>query len=251
MLNLKVKSYLKSIAGIFGYDIVRARASEGERRVGLFEVLLEHYILTSGGARGAILQVGANDGVRCDPIAKLIRKHKLKAVLIEPLPDMFEDLRRNYAGIDSVIFENVAISTSEGCMTIYRISRDAKDVPDWAHGIASFSREHLMKSAKSSDVTNEPAFLNAIESVSVPVKTVRQIVDKYDVSNILALQVDTEGHDFVVVKSAIAAGCTPIFIHYEHANLSLSEQRACRSMLMRSGYSFVTEVNDTVAIRNP
>lgn len=32
-----------------------------------------------------VLQIGANDGEQCDPVAHFIRKHRWKAVLVEPV----------------------------------------------------------------------------------------------------------------------------------------------------------------------
>jgi len=89
-----------------------------------------------------------------------------------------------------------------------------------------------------------------IEQVSVPVITVSQLLEKHpSLPSILALQVDTEGHDFNVIQSAIEAGCLPKIINYEHRHLSLPDQVACRSLLMSKGYYFHSIHKDTLAVR--
>jgi hypothetical protein len=44
------------------------------------------------------LQIGANDGVFCDPLHDLVLRHNLSGLLVEPLRNLFERLRANYAG---------------------------------------------------------------------------------------------------------------------------------------------------------
>jgi FkbM family methyltransferase len=245
---MSIKGIVRNAINATGFDIVRARVRDGEIMTGLFEVFLEYFILAQG--KGSILQVGANDGVRADPVSGLIRKYDLDAVLIEPLPDMFEDLQKNYLGCANVRFENVAISTKDGTAALFRIKRDCNSVPDWAHGIASFDKNHLLRLANAPDVADRKSFGEAIEPVSVPVTTVSTIVERHpELQRMLALQIDTEGHDFVVIQSAMAAGCRPTLIHYEDRSLSLADQRACRAMLMDLGYGFVSEIGDAIAVQ--
>ena len=40
------------------------------------------------------IQVGANDGVMCDPIRQFIVKHSWGCILVEPVPDYFELLKK-------------------------------------------------------------------------------------------------------------------------------------------------------------
>ena len=42
------------------------------------------------------IQVGANDGLMCDPIRQFIVKHSWGGILVEPVPDYFELLKKNY-----------------------------------------------------------------------------------------------------------------------------------------------------------
>jgi hypothetical protein len=40
------------------------------------------------------VQIGANNGQRFDPIYELVTRHKLAGLAIEPLPDLFEELKK-------------------------------------------------------------------------------------------------------------------------------------------------------------
>jgi hypothetical protein len=45
------------------------------------------------------IQVGANDGIFGDPLREHILAHKWRGVLVEPQPEIFEQLKANYAGL--------------------------------------------------------------------------------------------------------------------------------------------------------
>src|ERR1700681_618887 len=58
--------------------------------------------------KGKILfvQIGANDGIKNDPIHVYVRKYHWNGLLVEPMPDFFNTLRINYMGEDQLWFEN-------------------------------------------------------------------------------------------------------------------------------------------------
>jgi hypothetical protein len=87
-----------------------------------------------------------------------------------------------------------------------------------------------------------------IESLRVPVLTIGNLIDRHaHILPVMLLQIDTEGHDFEVVKSAIQANCLPKVIHYEHQHLSIHDQLACRNLLGEKDYSFAANGHNTIA----
>ena len=58
------------------------------------QLFLENLINTS--KIRSIIQIGANDGMRKDPIRQWIVNRSISAVLIEPDPDAFAELKRSY-----------------------------------------------------------------------------------------------------------------------------------------------------------
>lgn len=59
----------------------------------------------------SFLQIGSNDGISGDPLNKFINNYNWKGILVEPIPFLFEKLKRNYFHKKSnLIFYNIAIS---------------------------------------------------------------------------------------------------------------------------------------------
>lgn len=111
-----IYTQIKSIANKFGIDIVQYRPIKIEDLIedpfNVLEFVIFYYLASS--APFSFVQIGANDGVRWDPLHDLILKHHLVGLLVEPLPDMFEQLKKNYVSESQLSFENVAIATENG-----------------------------------------------------------------------------------------------------------------------------------------
>ena len=245
-----IKRTARKVVGLgfesIGWSIARRVAANGPG-IPFLAILTEQRFALDGG--GTLLQIGANDGVMADPVYKVITKLQMPAILVEPLPDKFRDLCANYSGVPAIHFYNVAVSTKSGEAELLRFSQAAKDLPTWAQGLASFDKNVLLKH-KSMMGANRAKIENLIESVRVPVLTVADILAKHrNLPEILTLQIDTEGHDFNVVKSAVDANCLPPIINYEHKHLSYQDQFDCRALLATKNYGFFSSAADTLAYR--
>jgi FkbM family methyltransferase len=250
-MSIVTKVVGKTIRGVLegrGQEIVEREARNGPSIA--FLPLLIDYCTRRDGKR-AVVQVGANDGLMDDPVRTSITTLGLPALLVEPLPNLFEKLTSNYAGHSNVRFDNVAVSGDPGEASIYRLKASATQFPAWAHGLASFDKNVLLKH-KDWDGVKGKNFEESIEAVRVPVVTVKQLLERHpDLGPVAVLQVDTEGHDFIVVKSAIEGGLLPSIINYEHKHLSYEDQIACREMLAAKGYAFHATGTDTLAFHAP
>ncbi|MBC8137824.1 MAG: FkbM family methyltransferase [Fibrella sp.] len=239
---------LRSLLEVRGQEIVMREARNGPA-IPFLPLLIEHCTLSEG--KGAIVQIGANDGLMDDPVRKSIVSLNLPALLVEPLPNLFEKLKTNYSGQSGVRLDNVAVSNTPGQASIFRLNATATQFPAWAHGLASFDKSVLLKH-KDWDGVKGKDFEQFIEAITVPVVTVGQLLQRHpDLGNITALQIDTEGHDLIVVKSAIEGGCLPRIINYEHKHLSYADQVVCRDLLASKGYTFYSTGADTLAYRLP
>ena len=58
-----------------------------------------------------IIQVGANDGVKGDPLRNFVTKYSdfIKLLAIEPQEVAFENLKKNYLGYKNIFFSNKAV----------------------------------------------------------------------------------------------------------------------------------------------
>ena len=48
------------------------------------------------------VQIGANDGINHDPLHEYVTKYNLSGLVVEPQPDVFELLRKNYESFKKV-----------------------------------------------------------------------------------------------------------------------------------------------------
>lgn len=231
----------------FGIHVERRQAANGPA-LPVLPLVLKFFYDQDG--PGTLVQVGANDGVRGDPVRWAILRHHFPALLVEPLPDLYEKLRANYASEPQVRFANVAVGEEPGEAVMYRLPHDVPSLPDWAQGLASFDKRLLLEHRKLSGLNNVD-LERLLVTARVPVVTMTQLLAaEPGISAVLALQVDTEGHDLHVIRSALHGGIRPRIINYEHKHLSYANQEACRDLLAKSGYAFVSTREDTLAVRD-
>ena len=121
-----------------GYDLVK-HAETPSRPFSVLNLVVGKRV--ASGQSTCFIQIGANDGVRYDPIRKLVVKHQLPGLLVEPLPDVFARLKMNDFEQPGLLFEQCAIEEYDGEATLYRVRPDPH-LPEWLQGIASFDKRH-------------------------------------------------------------------------------------------------------------
>jgi FkbM family methyltransferase len=236
---MSLKSVLRSLVESSGFSVVRAGDVYNPFEV--LPLIVNARVASQPGF--FFVQVGANDGVKYDPLRQLILDHRLSGILVEPLPDVFAELKANYAGIPGLIFENVAIAPATGRMTVYRVPKSLSAAAGRnLTALSSFNRQHL----RDEGVPDQH-----IESVSVEAVTMAELLARHQVTQVSLLQIDTEGFDDHVIESAFAAGLRPEIINYEHCHLGHRRKIACKQLLRSRGYQFI-EVGwrDTLAVRS-
>jgi FkbM family methyltransferase len=235
-----MKSFIRSLALRMGYDIIR-HVDMPKSPFAVLDLLVASRV--ADGRKPVLVQIGANDGVRADPVRHLIQRHGLSGLLVEPLPDLFAQLQANYAGQPDLKFEQSAVGEYDGQIPLYRVRPDPA-LPDWLQGLASLNRDHLTSTKFEFD-----QFEKYVEEVTVPVLTLTSLLRKHGMSEVGLLQIDTEGFDCRIVESAMRAGVRPDIINYEHNHVHAIEQAACKRLLSEHGYDFVDVGIDTLAVR--
>lgn len=136
-----------------------------------------------------IIQIGANSGN--DSVAEFINNNindiKL-AILVEPIPFVLDLLKSRYCQFKTVKIEPIAISTdeSETMLTLYYEDNSIN------YEVCSFSKNHLIDHGC-------PEF--KIKSIDVVAITVNQLMEKYQISELDHLFIDTEGLDVHIIAS--------------------------------------------------
>jgi FkbM family methyltransferase len=138
-----------------------------------------------------IIQIGANSGK--DHVFDFIKdkyEQLTLAVLIEPIPFIISDLEKQYHEFkDKIYIENIAISHEDNLenMVLYYLK-------DSNYEVTSFSKEHVI-------IHRPPDSNFSIEEMEVPCLTVNQILEKYNLSDLDYLYIDTEGLDVYIISS--------------------------------------------------
>lgn len=196
------------------------------------------------------VQIGAADGRRADPIFAFVRRYGWRGVLCEPLPDLFELLKRNYQGQQGLIFENVAVTERSEQRVIHRVplNRVGRDgVPGWAFGASSFLPEKSGISGKSGE--NSLGGLLVQETVNcIPLAT---LLDRNNIGEFDVLQLDTEGYDAQILRQMDFSRYHPTIINMEWQWLEESEQQAVLMLLRKHGYSTYPTEGDLLATAVP
>lgn len=199
------------------------------------------------------IQVGSNEGIMdTDPLCSFILNDKWRGVLIEPVPRIFEKLKKNYAGHSQLNFENVAISNTRKISEFYVVDETAEFFtlhPSmkneagglWGDLIGSLDRDHIFKC--------KPILSDAeIKTIQVPCLTLQDIVDKYQFDHVDVIHLDAEGHDDVILLSINFEKIQPKLIIFEHVHLTFDRYQSCIEHLQNHGYSVIhTGLLDTIA----
>lgn len=191
------------------------------------------------------VQIGANDGISFDPIYNLVTKEKVKGIAIEPLPDIFEQLKKNYKKNPQVKLLNVAIHKDQKEMKLFRVDPKKKDYPNWTKGTPSFNKSHHK-------LGNIPDY-DIIEEI-VTCISFEELIDKHSIRKIDLLQIDTEGYDSEILKMIDFGKVKPTIISFEHGMrqgiMNMSQFIECQNLLFQNNYNIIILDNDAIAYQN-
>jgi FkbM family methyltransferase len=196
------------------------------------------------------IQVGSNDGVQGDPIHELIKKHRdWRGILIEPVPFVFQRLRKNYGESNRISFENVAIGTRRESRPFFYVAEQAKELfsgelPFWYDQLGSFERQHILKHLNGA---LEPYI------ISEPVQCVplEDVLKRNQVERIDLVHIDTEGFDYEVLRQIDFRRFRPAVVLFEHQHLTASDATEAERLLAQHGYSLAKYAGDTLATLAP
>lgn len=198
--------------------------------------------------RAVFVEVGSNDGEQHDHLRPHILAREWRGVMVEPVPYVFERLQANYAGVDCVALENAAIGPQDGRLPFFHLrDADAAEramLPDWYDGIGSFDRDAILSHAPQM-----PDIAERIVEREVPVLSFSTLLARHGLGVPDLLVVDTEGHDWEIIRSIDLDAHGPRMIIYEHFHLSPGDRGDALAHLARAGYETLEEGFDTIALR--
>ena len=214
----------------------------------------EYYLTKLGETRSEVffLQIGAADGRSFDALYPFASRYNWPGLLIEPLPDLFEELRKNYGHCGGIIFENVAIADSFEWKNMKRVPLDVVrtgKVPSWALGISSFySNRNAIGGQRV-----EPNQFEMIEKYTIDICVacvpLSHLLEKHSVGRIDVVQIDTEGHDYHILRQLDFTSLLPAVIHFECCNLPDAELQAALHLLEIQGYNCANDGFNVLAVQ--
>jgi len=192
-------------------------------------------------------EIGANDGVQHDHLREHIFRHAWVGVMAEPVPYVFARLERNYADLDRVTTVNAAVTAQDGRLPFFWL-RDADaderaGLPDWYDGIGSFSRGAVLSHAPQIPDVHDRLVEADVEALSFDSLLERAGLDAVDL-----LVIDTEGHDWAILRSVDLRRHRPRLIVYEHFHLDPGARSAARACAEHAGYATMEEGFDTFCL---
>jgi len=205
--------------------------------------LVEEFARTS--SMPFFVQIGANDGTKGDYLDAHVRSSGWRGILVEPIPYVFGALEARHGTNPRLTLVNAAIADQDGTSPIYFIPKDDEaDIPVWYDALASFHRDVIAKHSPWI-----PDIEDRISSIDVRTLTFESLCAAHEVHEIDLVQIDTEGHDFEVIKLIDLERHRPAIVLYEHYHLAPHDRDACERHLERHGYGLVSNYFDTIAVR--
>lgn len=240
-----LKKFIVKCLFKLGYEVKLYRIGPGSKiaagtpfpHIDVLNLVIERELARA--ADWFFIQIGAHDGVSFDPIAKYIRQHRWRGILVEPQPAIFQRLARAHEGDAQLILENAAVGKTDATATLYKF-KDGQNLPYHATMLASFYREALE--------LNWHGYKGEIEEIKVPSLSVKTLLKKHAVSRVDLLQIDTEGFDKEIIQMFIDADCWPTIIHFEDT-VGIDKNNAILQPLADKGYAFSYLYPDMLAYR--
>jgi FkbM family methyltransferase len=192
-------------------------------------------------------EIGANDGEQHDLLRPLILSRPWKGIVVEPVPYVFERLERNYAGHPGLILENVAVGARDGVLPFYHLAEvddpASQGLPRWYDGIGSFSRDEVLSHAPYI-----PDIAERLVTTEVQCLTLNTLCRRNGIEELDLLLIDTEGHDWEIIRHIDFAALMPRLLVFEHYHLGPEDRRDCRDHLRNVGYESFEEHFDTFCL---
>ena len=224
---------LKKILGLFGYKLIEKEVFKNERLISSKSYLTIDKLLKTLFEEKKInylIQIGANDGERFDVLNYYIKKYQTKSLLVEPIKENFEKLKKNYKNCSFVSFDNCAISVNNEITHLYKVSsKYIKNYSNHIPGITSFDKKHLLKhGVKSHHIISEN-----VTSVSM-----ENLISKHNLKSFDLLFVDAEGYDGKIVIDFLTSTLIKPVIILEFIHIKNDVFKNLINNLEQKKYSF-------------
>jgi len=185
------------------------------------------------------INIGANDGLTNDPLREFVIIKKWKGLMVEPIPYVFERLKKVYKNKKGIFLENAAISNINGKNDFWYIEK-TKELKSGEDQIGSFDKKVVLKSIGECNFSKKHLIKREIRCL-----TLEKLLTKHKIKKINVFSIDTEGFDYRIIKQIDFKKFKPELIIFEHCHLNLKDKEACFKLLMKNGYK-IEDAGDRV-----
>jgi FkbM family methyltransferase len=162
----------------------------------------------------------------------------MSGLYVEPIPYIFELLKKNMG--EKNLYENSAICDYDGEVEMVTVKKEMLDeghILSWFRGMSSIFPP---KNGLGADV-NKIILDNDTDRIMVPCITFDTLLKKHEISNFDVVSIDTEGHDYQILKQIDLEKYRPKLIRIEWGIISNEEKDLVISKYTEANYIF--EVN--------
>jgi FkbM family methyltransferase len=241
-----LKTFIKTKPRL--YDFLNARRPIGGDIIGWL-----HNFSSSNHGRLKFIQVGANDGLRWDPLRRFVLRDNWEGVFVEPILPVFNLLVANYAYANKgqLKFENCVISNDTASLDFYSYSQAFLDSLPLEQQLYYQRRSSLDKQLVVKTLKERQQSIDHITCYRTPSKKLSELIEKHFCEERVDLIfVDAEGHDDEVIRTIDFSKCKPRAIVYESHSLG-DKKLPLENLLITQGYILQRHRGDTVAELQP
>lgn len=216
------------------------------------------------GSNVSFLVVGACDGVSFDNSAEIVENvgslPYLKKIYVEPVPWIFEELRKNIS-LPNSHFVNAALFETDRELTINTVPKETfykeykKDPDDrWLIGVSTITMRNGLGGnsfwAADEDLDNAQVSPPMdIAKIQVNGITLQTLMNENQLSNVDMIQIDTEGYDYEIFKQLDFEKMSPCYIKMEIGCLKSGEIGKIIKTLSIHEYKIYMEGVDITAFK--
>lgn len=234
---------LKKIAGIFGFKLIDKNLVKNDRLLSNQSLISMNFFfkdIFENKKINRLIQIGANDGKRFDEINFFIKKYSTHCILVEPIKEYFDDLKKNYVNQKNIIFENLCISTTEKIFNLYRVNSSKIELYDeHVKGLSSFNKKHLIKHG----VKNKHIIKEKVQSISLV-----DLLKKHSIETLDLLLIDAESYDSEIVIDFLNNSSVRTIIIFEYIHINHPTFKRVLELLYQKNYNYFSIKENVICV---
>lgn len=184
-----------------------------------------------------VVQIGAMDGIAFDDTRGFLDMYKWPALLVEPIPEIYDKLKYNFKDRNNYLYENSAIAEEDGERDMLTVPHNIIESEQLHPGYLGMSALYPLKNGFGSEYERDILVKNNFgRNVKVKCLTFQSLLDKHNISNFDILICDAEGYDWQIFKQLDFSKYSPKFIRLEYINLNEEEKFLTKKKLEENDY---------------